>query len=135
MGVSNIWTPRRTTKLWPRKPGYQRHPFTPEIGPQPYVVPAQPSALKKPPPEREALVPSGELAQSADELREEAMGLESQIRVHAVPLRIQLGQMLNSKEDFLKKTLKDWIKPGKNDLGVIEVPPEEFERDPASKKK
>ena len=121
MGVSNIWTPRRTTKLWPRQPGYQRHPFSPDISQQPYSPPPPPSPIKKAPPPKAASLLSSELGETADALRDEAAELESQIKVQAIPLKIQLGQLMLSKDDFLKKILKDWNSKGKDELKKAEL--------------
>jgi hypothetical protein len=105
-----------------KKDGSSRSPpkwkFAPLVN-GPYVVPPPPPPLKKPPPKEMATIPAEELISVAAELRRKA---DSMVQTAPTPgIDIQLGQLLLSKEDFIKKLLKEWDAKGKGELLKAEL--------------
>merc|ERR1719424_907887 len=80
-----------------------------------YQAPPPPPPLKQPPPRREAPVPAEHLFDTAASLRKEAENMELK-EVRAPPVSIQLGMLLLSKDDMIKKLLKDWDQKGKGEF-------------------
>ena len=112
---ASVWTPRHTTKLFPgRKP---KHTFQPEIIAGPYVPPPPPPSHKKPPPVKERGPPAEELIDIGKTWRAEAAELEKKGSEGDKPtLGIQLGLLLLTKDDFIKRVLKDWDSKGKGEF-------------------
>jgi hypothetical protein len=114
MAHASVWTPRHGNKLWPRPSGFQKHSFSPKIGGA-YSAPPPPPSRKKAPPPKAGPMPVETLEDHASELRAEANRLEA-AGTRQPNLRIQLGLLLLSKEDFIKKILKDWDTKGKGEF-------------------
>ena len=113
---ASVWTPRRTHKLWPRTKSHKKLTYSPSISSTPYVPPPQPPPLKKPEQLRIATVPAEQLHARGDRLRAEALELEAVSDGAAPSLRIQLGMLLLSKEDYIKRILKEWDAKGKGEF-------------------
>lgn len=108
-----VWTPRKTTQLWPRtKPKFS---FAPSVS-GPYVSPPPPRPLKKHVEDRPAIFEAQELIQTAARLRAEADKLEAEFNSVTPSLGIQLGLLLLTKEDYLKRILKEWDVKGKGEF-------------------
>lgn len=117
-----LWSPR-STHIRTHKgeggvhflPNRGRFPFAPQtLGD--YRVPRAPPSLKKPPPVRAAPPTADELSQAAADLRSEVSVLEKSGVRSAPPVNIQLGLLLLSKDDMIKKILKDWDTKGKGEF-------------------
>ena len=119
---ANILTPRREHKLWTsgRKTfGLQKHTFAPTLlFSGQYTAPPPPKPKEPPPPPKATVVTTAELMETAAELRREAESLvsASASMQAAASLRIQLGMLLLSKDDYIKKLLKDWDTKGKGEF-------------------
>ena len=111
---ASVWTPRHTTRLWPKPAGKTRFPFSPKIS-GPWHEPPPPPPLKRPPPKKAAPVEADQLSSLAGDLQSEADALE-QNTVVKPSLRIQLGLLLLTKDDYIKKILKDWDTKGKGEF-------------------
>lgn len=107
---TSVWTPRHTHKLWPKPKA--AHPGAPVA--RPWVPPPPPTPIKKKEKEKKKDVAAEELQSAGDQLRREADALEQT----APPpgLRIQLGMIMLSKEDYVKKLLRDWDHKGKGEF-------------------
>ena len=117
---ANILTPRRRHVLWPLPNKGLEHSFAPTLlfnGGATYVPPPPPSPKRKPPAAKTAAaeVAVSELEEKAAKLREEATELESQHKEKPT-IRIELGLLLLSKDDYIKKLLKDWDTKGKGEF-------------------
>ena len=119
--TSAHWTPRGMEAyvktawgktIYLHKP---KHPFAPEISHQPYVTPPPPPPLKRPSPPKAVVTTSAELAARAEELRAQAHELESTSAARP-PVGVQLGLLLLTKEDYIKKLLKEWDAKGKGEV-------------------
>ena len=108
---ASIWTPRHTNKLWPRPSGkkYVKPPIV-----FPYVAPPPPPSRKKPPAQQALAVPADQLMSIAEQLRAEAEELSKDQPAPSV--RIQLGLLLLTREDYIKKLLKDWDTKNKGEF-------------------
>ena len=122
---ANVLTPRHTHKLWTNntlmlgRKGASSKGFTPTLlFSGPYVPPPPPRPPKKPEPPKAQTVRESELLEMAAALRAEAAELESasQAANAAANLKIQLGLLLLSKEDYIKRLLKDWDTKGKGEF-------------------
>ena len=124
-----LWTPRMSHIRTDKKnvfspPRKERFPFMPGVAEGRtlgvYQAPPPPPPLKQPPPRREAPVPAEHLFDTAASLRKEAENMELK-EVRAPPVSIQLGMLLLSKDDMIKKLLKDWDQKGKGEFMKAEV--------------
>lgn len=112
---SSVWTPRRSHKLWPKPPGQQKFSFAPNISNQPYIAPPPPPPLKKALVVVDNRIHAHELEETAAGLKAEAEALEGATE-SAPSLKVQLGLLLLSKEDYIKQILKDWDTKGKGEF-------------------
>ena len=109
-----VYTPRRTNVLFPRsKP---KHTFSPTVN-EPYVAPPPPPPLKRAVAPQASHVSAGELEELAAGLQAEADELEQTAADSSgPPLGIQLGLLLMTREDYIKKILKEWDSKGKGEV-------------------
>lgn len=100
---SSIWSLQFAQKIWPKEAI-----APPKSHAQPYIAPPPPAPPKKAIQIKENFVSEEELRRIAEEHEEEADRLDS--TKPAPSLQVQLGLVLVSKEDYIKKLLKDWDK-------------------------
>mmetsp|Transcript_50785 Transcript_50785/g.101067 ORF Transcript_50785/g.101067 Transcript_50785/m.101067 type:complete len:613 (-) Transcript_50785:240-2078(-) len=110
-----VYTPRRTTILYPNsKP---KHTFSPTIieysGRPPSPPPLRrPDAIKK-----QVRVEASELEEKARALRAEADSLMDEFQnAGGPPLGVQLGQLLLTKDDYIKRILSAWDTKNKGEF-------------------
>lgn len=106
---ATIFTTRFSQRLWPRaaQPNERLTSF-------PYQAPPAPAPLKRPlPPDAKVTEPE-ELQQVADDLIERAEQLEVSRPVPTV--RVQLGLVLLTKDDYIKRVLKEWDIKGRGEF-------------------
>jgi len=111
-----IWTPRKVQgsprrEIWGLAGSRKCLPVASKQEPiraQPYEPPPPPAPMKKAMELRPAYVEEEELHRRAEQLLAEAQQLEN---ARPTPsLQVKLGTILLSKDDYIKKVLKDWDK-------------------------
>ena len=118
---ANILTPRQSHALWTsgrKTSGSPKYTFAPTLlFSGQYSAPPPPQPKKPPPPPKAAVITTGELMATAQEMRAEAEKLmsASESMQAAASLKITLGMLLLSREDYIKKLLKDWDTKGKGE--------------------
>ena len=115
-----IWTPRSTRLRGKGKeilalPRKSRFPFAPATNRE-YQAPPPPPPLKKPPAAKAAYVSYDELAERAEELRNEADALEKQYGTRHTPLGVQLGMLLQTNANNVNKIIRDWDSRGRGEF-------------------
>lgn len=119
-----LWTPRGTHIKSNRGSASQvytpsrklRFTFKPkaiEFKPPPPVLQAKPQQEKK-----ESLQPAAELEKQAEELVAEAVAYDKAALAASAspPLSMQLGLLVQCKEDFIKKCIAQWDARGKGEF-------------------
>ena len=111
-----IWTPRKVQgsprrEIWGLAGSRKCLPVASKQEPiraQPYEPPPPPAPMKKAMELRPAYIEEEELHRRAEQLLAEAQQLEN---ARPTPsLQVKLGTILLSKDDYIKKVLKDWDK-------------------------
>lgn len=97
---SSIWSLQLSSKIWPHGAVPDKQPW------QPYAPPPPPPPLKRAVEAKKVYVKEEELLEAAQAHLQEAERLES--TRPSPTLQVQLGQILLSKDDYIKKILKDW---------------------------
>lgn len=109
---ANIWTPRHSTQVYPSSHRHiQKFTFSPTTlftgTNASYLPPPQPLPMKRKAVEKRVDFPTADaLFLRATQLREEAAECEASRQEPS--LKIQLGLLLLSKDNYITKLLKDW---------------------------
>ena len=114
-----MWTPRMThlkkdQQLFPLK-HKAKLPFVPQTSPE-YSAPPAPLSNKKRASPKKEMVPAAELQKLASDLKREADALQKRSDARAPSLGVQLGLVLLSRSDYVKRVIKEWDTKGKGEF-------------------